>query len=55
MCANIDTNTSNVVNLQKNPEQYTGYNGSHIWSAIYEENCLLRTGIYIYIYIYIYT
>jgi ERO1-like protein alpha len=28
------------VNLQLNPERWTGYNGSHVWSAIYEENCL---------------
>ena len=24
---------------------YIGYNGSHICSAIYKENCLLRTGV----------
>jgi len=29
-----------VVNLQSNPERNTGYNGTHIWNAIYEENCL---------------
>jgi len=28
------------VNLQLNPERWTGYNGSHVWSAVYEENCL---------------
>jgi ERO1-like protein alpha len=28
------------VNLQRNPERWTGYNGSHVWSAIYEENCM---------------
>ena len=28
------------VNLQLNPERYTGYNGSHVWQAIYHENCL---------------
>ena len=28
------------VNLQLNPEGWTGYNGSHVWSAIYQENCL---------------
>uniref|UniRef100_A0A7S3STQ9 FAD-dependent oxidoreductase 2 FAD-binding domain-containing protein n=1 Tax=Emiliania huxleyi TaxID=2903 RepID=A0A7S3STQ9_EMIHU len=44
MCARIDTNTSSVVNLVLNPERYTGYNGSHVWSAIYQENCLVRTG-----------
>lgn len=31
------------VNLQKNPERWTGYNGAHIWKAIYEENCF-KTG-----------
>ena len=44
MCTEILTNSSSVVNLQLNPERYTGYNGSHIWSAIYDENCLQRTG-----------
>ena len=29
-----------VVNLLLNPERWTGYNGSHVWSAIYDENCL---------------
>jgi hypothetical protein len=28
------------VNLQENRESYTAYNGSNIWNAIYEENCL---------------
>ena len=28
------------VNLQLNPERWTGYNGSHVWRAVYEENCL---------------
>lgn len=27
------------VNLMKNPERNTGYNGSHIWGAMYNENC----------------
>eukprot|EP00913_Durusdinium_trenchii_P026245 g24624.t1 len=27
------------VNLIKNPERNTGYNGSHIWQAMYDENC----------------
>lgn len=27
------------VNLIKNPERNTGYNGSHIWEAMYNENC----------------
>ena len=38
MCSNIATNASDYVNLQLNPERYTGYNGSHVWSAIYQEN-----------------
>ena len=31
---------SSYVNLRLNPERWTGYNGSHVWRAIYEENCL---------------
>jgi ERO1-like protein alpha len=27
--------------LQENKESYTAYNGSNIWKAIYEENCML--------------
>ena len=44
MCSNIPTNASDYVNLQLNQESYTGYNGSHVWAAIYQENCLSRTG-----------
>ena len=44
MCSHISTNSSDYVNLQLNPERYTGYNGSHVWDAIYKENCLVRTG-----------
>ena len=44
MCSNIPTNASDYVNLQLNSESYTGYNGSHVWAAIYQENCLSRTG-----------
>merc|ERR1719183_2622236 len=29
-----------IVDLQLNPERNTGYNGTHIWNAIYDENCL---------------
>lgn len=29
------------VNLQLNPERHTGYNGSHIWSKVYEAACFL--------------
>jgi len=44
MCSAIPTNASDYVNLQLNKESYTGYNGSHVWQAIYNENCLQRTG-----------
>ena len=26
----------------ENPEQYTGYNGTRLWDAIYHENCFGR-------------
>ena len=29
-----------IVNLASNPERNTMYNGTHIWRAIYEENCM---------------
>mmetsp|Transcript_5827 Transcript_5827/g.13893 ORF Transcript_5827/g.13893 Transcript_5827/m.13893 type:complete len:1174 (+) Transcript_5827:51-3572(+) len=40
MCnrASIDGEFEDV-NLLKNPERNTGYNGSHIWEAMYNENC----------------
>ena len=38
MCGE-DDQESEVVNLQLNPERWTGYNGSHVWDAIYNENC----------------
>ena len=31
------------VDLQDNPERWTGYNGSKIWAAIHDENCILDT------------
>jgi hypothetical protein len=40
LCEEISTDTKDHVNLQLNPERYTGYNGSHIWASIYNENCL---------------
>ena len=43
LCSAIPTNASDYVNLQRNPESYTGYNGTKIWDAIYQENCLQRT------------
>jgi hypothetical protein len=29
------------VNLPDNKESYTAYDGSSIWRAIYDENCLM--------------
>ena len=43
LCSAIPTNASDYVNLQRNPESYTGYNGTKVWDAIYQENCLQRT------------
>jgi ERO1-like protein alpha len=34
-----DFEASATYNLQLNPEQWTGYNGSALWQAMYEENC----------------
>jgi len=31
--------SATMVNLRKNPERWTGYNGSEVWGAIYNENC----------------
>ena len=30
------------VNLSENKESFTAYNGTNIWMAIYEENCMLE-------------
>jgi ERO1-like protein alpha len=35
----IDSLNGIFVNLEKNPESFTGYQGQHIWNAIYYENC----------------
>jgi len=35
----IDANNGIYVDLLKNPEGYTGYQGQQIWTAIYKENC----------------
>ena len=35
----IDPKDGAYINLLKNPEGYTGYRGSHIWNAIFKENC----------------
>ena len=40
MCSQIPTNATDYLNLQRNPERWTGYNGSHVWAAIYNENCV---------------
>ena len=44
MCSKIPTNASEYVNLELNPERWTGYNGSHVWNAIYNENCFAKMG-----------
>lgn len=43
MCSSIGLGdgTATTVNLALNPERNTGYNGTHIWKAIYEENCIV--------------
>ncbi|KAL3911432.1 MAG: hypothetical protein SGILL_007284, partial [Bacillariaceae sp.] len=41
MCSNINEGDgTKLVNLALNPERNTYYNGTHIWNAIYEENCI---------------
>ena len=35
----IDSKQGIYVNLVKNPEAFTGYQGQNIWNAIYYENC----------------
>jgi len=46
MCSQIKTGENmKVINLALNPERNTGYNGTHIWNAIYEENCLIVDGL----------
>merc|ERR1711871_1758196 len=42
MCGPLDEGregSASFVDLAKNPERWTGFNGSHIWQAIYDENC----------------
>ena len=43
MCSKIlhDGTGAQLVDLRSNPERNTGYNGTHIWKAIYEENCIV--------------
>jgi hypothetical protein len=46
MCSSISSGSGlKLVNLGLNPERNTGYNGTHIWRAIYEENCIVIDGI----------
>lgn len=41
MCSKINEGDgTKLVNLALNPERNTYYNGTHIWRAIYEENCI---------------
>jgi ERO1-like protein alpha len=35
----IENKEGTYVNLQENPHTYTGYQGQHIWTAIFKENC----------------
>ena len=37
--SDVESKQGTFVNLLKNPEGYTGYRGSHIWDAIFRENC----------------
>ena len=30
------------VNLEKNKESYTAYEGMQVWRAIYQENCMIE-------------
>jgi len=42
MCSEIKAGDGlQLVNLELNPERNTGYNGTHIWKTIYEENCIM--------------
>jgi hypothetical protein len=45
MCSEIGIDSKmEYINLQLNPKRNTGYDGSHLWQAIYEENCIKRAG-----------
>ena len=37
LCSDFEATTT--YNLQLNPERWTGYNGSAVWQAVYENNC----------------
>lgn len=46
MCSQIQEGDGiKMVDLILNPERNTGYNGTHIWRAIYEENCIDMDGL----------
>lgn len=46
MCSNITLGSGmQNTNLVLNPERNTGYNGTHIWTAIYNENCRSLDGV----------
>ena len=43
-CESDDTTRSSdyiYVNLNENKESFTAYNGTLIWNAIYQENCMM--------------
>ena len=41
-CAEEENDSKAIyVNLVKNKESYTAYEGKQIWDAIYKENCML--------------
>ena len=39
MCSAIPVDTEEFVNLQLNPEGWTGYDGSAVWAKIYGDQC----------------
>jgi ERO1-like protein alpha len=41
----IDARNGIFVNLEKNPEAFTNYQGQHIWKAIYDENCFTNNDL----------
>jgi hypothetical protein len=46
MCSDISTTSSTGhLDLRRNPERWTGYNGSKVWASIYEENCFSKGGM----------
>jgi flavocytochrome c len=52
MCGAIDDSEAHgehvnreFVSLRKNPERWTGFNGSTIWRAMYEENCFQHSAV----------